>query len=375
MKNLFFKLFIICIIISSGPYLLFGQNEIVVDGSTGNEAVRIEGVSNLGGSILLNDDKGTKMLKLGAVESSSSAGSYLEMFNKSKFQTVMFDGSDQNNSGNLWLGTATGNQGVEIDAFNSNFSAQMTFTDNTQTERMVLAAQYDNGDGNEGTVLKLFNEINANNTIELDGADANDSGAILLSSSGGNKSILIDAQNNNGSGKGLIELYDENGNATLKMDADYMGNSRVTTDELAIMGGSDLSEMFDVNADFDFRPGYIVSLDPNNPGELAISNKANDPLVAGVISGANGIKPGMLMGQAGTIADGDTPVALTGRVYTYCNNSNGEIQPGDLLTTSDQPGYAMKANQDKMNRGTIIGKAISALTDKEGLVLVLINLQ
>jgi hypothetical protein len=53
----------------------------------------------------------------------------------------------------------------------------------------------------------------------------------------------------------------------------------------------------------------------------------------------------------------------------------GAIKPGDLLTTSDTPGYAMKATDRARAQGAIISKAMSELKEGTGLVLVLVNLQ
>jgi hypothetical protein len=62
-------------------------------------------------------------------------------------------------------------------------------------------------------------------------------------------------------------------------------------------------------------------------------------------------------------------------VYVKATASNGVIQPGDLLATSDMPGYAMKATDPDRSHGAIIGKALTGLDKGEGLVLVLVNLQ
>ena len=97
--------------------------------------------------------------------------------------------------------------------------------------------------------------------------------------------------------------------------------------------------------------------------------------MAGIISGAGGVKPGMLMGQKGSSADGAFPVALTGRVYVWADASNGPIQPGDLLTTTDAPGHAMKVTDYARAHGAIIGKAMTSLQEGTGLVLVLVALQ
>jgi len=81
------------------------------------------------------------------------------------------------------------------------------------------------------------------------------------------------------------------------------------------------------------------------------------------------------MGQAGSVADGQHPVALTGRVYALADASSGAIEPGDLLTTSDLPGHAMKVADPARAQGAIIGKAMSSLKGGKGLVLVLVSLQ
>jgi hypothetical protein len=118
----------------------------------------------------------------------------------------------------------------------------------------------------------------------------------------------------------------------------------------------------------------VVSIDPANPGKLAVSREAYDHKVAGIISGANGVNPGMVMGQQGNdAASGATPVALTGRVYCYVDADIAPVHPGDLLTTSATPGHAMKADPAQ-SAGATIGKAMTALESGKGLVLVLVNL-
>jgi hypothetical protein len=66
---------------------------------------------------------------------------------------------------------------------------------------------------------------------------------------------------------------------------------------------------------------------------------------------------------------------LTGRVYCWANASYGPIEPGDLLTTSDTPGHAMKVTDHAKAQGAIIGKAMTELKQGKGLVLVLVTLQ
>jgi hypothetical protein len=157
----------------------------------------------------------------------------------------------------------------------------------------------------------------------------------------------------------------------------------LVTGALTIKGGSDFSENFDVNAAEATREavrtkveaGLVVSIDPTNPGKLQLSTQAYDRRVAGIISGAGGVNPGMMMSQPGTLADGQHPVALTGRVYCWADASQGAIEPGDLLTTSFTPGHAMKVTELAKAQGAIIGKAMTGLKEGKGLVLVLVTLQ
>jgi hypothetical protein len=162
---------------------------------------------------------------------------------------------------------------------------------------------------------------------------------------------------------------------------DVVGQTR--TQSLQITGGADFAENFDVNVETTgdeelaakVEAGMVVSIDPTSPGKLRLSAHAYDRRVAGIISGAGGVKPGMMMSQEGTLADGKHPVALSGRVYCWVDASQGAVEPGDLLTTSSTPGHAMKATDPAKAQGAIIGKAMTGLKEGKGLALVLITLQ
>jgi hypothetical protein len=156
---------------------------------------------------------------------------------------------------------------------------------------------------------------------------------------------------------------------TLKTD----GTAEVPV--LRITGGSDIAEPFDIAESVKIEPGTVVSIDPSRPGGLKIADRAYDRCVAGIVSGAGGVSPGMVMGQAGTLADGTHPVAMTGRVYCLVDAAGGAVEPGDLLTTSETPGHAMKVTAHGRAQGAIIGKAMSTLAEGRGLVLVLVSLQ
>ena len=169
---------------------------------------------------------------------------------------------------------------------------------------------------------------------------------------------------------GLFGIYDRTvGKARLTIDA----NGTVSVPVLSITGGADIAEPFPMK-EAAVEKGSVVVIDSEHPGRLKRSSSAYDRRVAGVVSGANGVKPGIALQQEG-IMEGDENVALSGRVYVAADASKESIGPGDLLTTSDIPGHAMKATDHARAQGAILGKAMSSLENGKGLVLVLVSLQ
>jgi hypothetical protein len=169
--------------------------------------------------------------------------------------------------------------------------------------------------------------------------------------------------------------FAENGNRVFSVAGGgagfFAGNLSVCS--LTIRGGCDLAEPFDMAGD-EIPKGAVVVIDSQHPGKLKLSTEAYDTRVAGVVSGANGIQPGISMHQEG-INDGGRNVALSGRVYVLADASNGAIHPGDLVTTSATPGHAMKVTDHSHAQGAILGKAMSGLEEGRGSVLVLVTLQ
>ena len=165
-------------------------------------------------------------------------------------------------------------------------------------------------------------------------------------------------------------LISISGNATV--------SGEMTANVVTILGGSDVAEPYNVAPAGDVKAiaGYVVAIDPDKVGQMRVVSHAYDTTVAGIVSGANGVNPGITLRQKGTIADGELPVASIGRVWCWCDaDANGAIRAGDLLTTSDTAGHAMKA-VDKVRRdGAVIGKAMSSLKSGKGLVLVLVSLK
>lgn len=169
---------------------------------------------------------------------------------------------------------------------------------------------------------------------------------------------------NNGTGD--VAAFSPNGDLYLV--------GEVSTTVMTIRGGADVAEPFEMTKPEEMEPGTVVVIDEENAGQLKKSSASYDNKVAGIISGAGGVKPGLRLHQEG-VMEGDHHVALTGRVYVKADAAFGKIKPGDLLTTSSTPGHAMKVKDHEKAQGAILGKAMSALDKDTGLVLVLVTLQ
>jgi hypothetical protein len=213
----------------------------------------------------------------------------------------------------------------------------------------------------------------------------------LYSNNGGSVGSAIYLSELNGDGSlnnkwGIFRLTTPSGSdikftyGTNKNAANNPEKMRLTTagraicHSLEITSGADLSEPFGISTREELPAGAVVVIDSDNPGMLTISHQPYDRRVAGVVSGAGGVEPGITLSHQ-TICDNGRNVAIAGRVYCLADASFGAIQPGDLLTTSSNPGHAMIASDRSRAYGTVIGKAMTPLNEGTGLVLVLINLQ
>ena len=124
---------------------------------------------------------------------------------------------------------------------------------------------------------------------------------------------------------------------------------------------ADLAERYE--ADDVYEPGTVVVLGGGK--EVTISTFAGDTRVAGIVS----TNPALMMNsEAGT--DKTHPyIALKGRVPCKVF---GNIKKGDLLMTSDYPGYACVSITSDDPPSAIIGKAIGSQSDGFGVIEVLV---
>jgi len=138
-------------------------------------------------------------------------------------------------------------------------------------------------------------------------------------------------------------------------------------------GSADVAEWVPVSEPVE--PGDVLELDPENPGHYRKSRGPCSYLVAGVVS----TEPGFVLGSPPTTTDHSLRttneralLALVGIVPMKVTDEGGPIQPGDLLTTSPTPGYAMKWNQEDGLACGLVGKALGALDSGTGVIQVLL---
>jgi hypothetical protein len=130
-------------------------------------------------------------------------------------------------------------------------------------------------------------------------------------------------------------------------------------------GGGDVAEYFAVQEDPE--PGTVMVIGEDS--KLQSSITAYDTTVAGIVSTA----PGVSLGANETGNAGAELIAVAGRVPCKVDASYASVKPGDLLTTSDTRGHAMKATNPQI--GTILGKALEPLDSGTGVIEVLVTLQ
>jgi hypothetical protein len=140
-----------------------------------------------------------------------------------------------------------------------------------------------------------------------------------------------------------------------------------------VLRNADCAEDFDIaGGEVAIEPGTVMVI--GDDGRLSPSTRPYDRCVAGVISGAANLKPGIVLGRQPETG-ARSPIALTGRVWCRVDASSAPIETGDLLTTSSMTGLAMKAVEPARAFGAVIGKALAPLGSGQGLIPILVALQ
>jgi hypothetical protein len=227
-----------------------------------------------------------------------------------------------------------------------------------------------------GSTQSIFKNIaNAAGSTQFSAASNNDSlrfagsGGTTVTFDGATKKITIDATGSTASAANISSgQFGQNtggGNYTFPGNVTVSGNIAAKYQDVAEW----------VPASHAMSAGTVVVLDSTQSNQVTASTQRYDSRVAGVISS----QPGLVLGEE---AAGRVLVATTGRVKVKVDASNGPIQIGDLLVTSDKEGVAMKSRPVMLGGvpihrpGTLIGKALEPLAKgRKGEILVLLSLQ
>ena len=165
---------------------------------------------------------------------------------------------------------------------------------------------------------------------------------------------------------GWLDVKDASGNVTVRLDG--------AEGDVKLMG-ADCAERFDVaglpGTDGDVAPGTVMVIDDS--GGLRPCDRPYDRRAAGVVSGAGGYRPGVILDDVDT-GRPRVAIALVGKAFCKVDATRDAVRVGDLLTTSAD-GHAMKATDPLRAFGAIIGKALAPLPDGRGLVPILVTLQ
>jgi hypothetical protein len=203
--------------------------------------------------------------------------------------------------------------------------------------------------GNDGIVLSAFG-----NSLIL--GTQGSGGGIFVKDDAGAERITLDGR------FGDIRLS-RAGEATIVLDGNA-GDIRLSQ--------ADCAEEFDVRTVQHTEPGTVMVI--GEDGTLERSSQAYDRRVAGVISGAGDCKPAIILDRKPSQGQ-RISVALVGKVHCNVDAQYAPIRIGDLLTTSDTPGHAMKAQDATRAFGAVIGKALHPLEIGHGAIPILVALQ
>jgi hypothetical protein len=263
-------------------------------------------------------------------------------------------GFNNTSDGNAFFGRSAGFQNT-TGFSNSFFGTQAGRDNSTGVDNSFF-----------GRVAGLGNLTGSNNTII--GSNANVGAGNLFNATAIGANALVSQSNALILGSSNVSVGIGTSAPTAKLHV--VGTAMMNVLELT--GGLDLAEHFEIAGGG--KPGLVVAIDPHNTGRFSIARGAYNRRVAGIISGANNLAAGMVL-SGGKHSKESMPIALSGRVWVYCDATKHAIRPGDLLTTSNFAGHAMKVSNYTRAQGAVIGKAMTALKSGRGLVLVLVTLQ
>jgi hypothetical protein len=180
---------------------------------------------------------------------------------------------------------------------------------------------------------------------------------------------------NDSSGVGLYALTDSGSGNIIEAWSSFTDRvfrvergGNVRADGSFLGGGADYAELLPGTAGLE--PGDVLVI--GSDGQLTRSTQPYQTNVVGVYSS----QPGFIAGAGDESSDlaGQIPLAVMGIVTVKASTESGHIQPGDLLTSSSEAGYAMRCGPNPQV-GSVIGKALEPLAEGLGVIKILVVLQ
>ena len=210
-----------------------------------------------------------------------------------------------------------------------------------------------------------FSNRTGNRRVNI-GVSAHDTGDINLYGPSGKRAVWIGILSG-GEGEGL-QLNNNTGNLRVDLGVNASGSGYANINGKNV---NDYAEVLDLATRDGIRPGSVVAYD-SAAGGLVPASTSNAGRVVGVISGAGGFSPGMVIGSRADESN-DLPVSMAGVVHVRVSAEAGTVQPGDLLVPSSVAGVGMRSADPVAATGTIFGKALEPWSgDGEGLVMMLV---
>lgn len=322
---------------NAGRITVLGDDgETVLDFVGANANLTI-GAEDTDGDISVLDTLGRDALRFSAGEASLTLGA---AENEGRISILDHDGRAalffNAGTGTLILGGNTNLGGIRI-------------RDTFARESLVLRAE-DNGDGSSDATLTV-GAAQTGGVVHVNDA----TGRNIFHMHSDEAQFIVGAEGNPGD----IYVRDDAGANSVHISGS--GGD-------IILAGADLAE--DFQTETPLPPGTVVVA--AGADEVAPASEPLDRRVVGVASGAGSFKPALRLGSKP--GDQRVPIAIAGRAYCKADASHGAIAVGDMLTTSETPGHAMRVPEASAAHGAVLGKALEPLAAGTGLVAVLLTL-
>jgi hypothetical protein len=206
--------------------------------------------------------------------------------------------------------------------------------------------------------------------VHLDGSTT----SLRLTDGAGKNRLVVDGGNGNlwvgGNGvDGDVVVFPSSATNTTSLGEESIHLNGDAGDIL--LRNADCAEEFDVGEVADVEAGSVVVL--GDGGHLCAGRESYDRRVVGIVSGADGFRPGIILDKQNR--PNRLPVALMGKAYCKVDADYAPIGMGDPLTTSETPGHAMRADDPTKSFGAVLGKALGSLKAGRGTIPVLVTLQ